>query len=140
MALELAAMRPDDYDGVVALWQQSEGVGQSPGETREWLASYLDRNPGLSRVARHERRLVGAVLCGHDGRRGYLYHLAVAPAQRGRGVGRALVEDCLSRLAALGIARATVCVFGHNEAGLAFWRRLGWRPREDLNVLQQDLS
>jgi ribosomal protein S18 acetylase RimI-like enzyme len=133
----IAEMCADDYDEVLALWQRCEGVGLSPSDSQEGVCSFLLRNPGLSLVARQDDRIVGAVLCGHDGRRGYLYHLAVAAEWRRRGLGQALVEACLTRLAAAGIPKATIVVYTHNQDGQRFWSRLGWKQRADLVVLQQ---
>ena len=134
----IVEMCGDDYDEVLALWQRCEGVGLSPSDSREGVRSFLLRNPGLSLVARQDERIVGAVLCGHDGRRGYLYHLAVDSPWRRQGLGQALVEACLSRLAAAGILKATIVVFTHNQDGQRFWSRLGWKQRADLVVLQQE--
>jgi ribosomal protein S18 acetylase RimI-like enzyme len=88
-------------------------------------------------VARHKVRIVGAVLCGHDGRRGYLHHLAVAPAHRHNGIGRALVEACLAKLGHIGIQKCNIFLFSDNEPGEAFWKHIGWNGRGDLKVLQK---
>jgi ribosomal protein S18 acetylase RimI-like enzyme len=133
-------MHCDDYDDVTALWRLASGVGVRPDETREWFLRYLARNPALSWTARVESRIVGGVLCGHDGRRGYLYHLAVAEETRRRGIGRALVSAALTSLANEGIARATIFVYADNDSGKHFWRSLGWGARQDLDVLQFDLA
>lgn len=135
----LAPLHAGEYDEVIALWRQSTGVGLRPDETRQWFVHYLARNPGLSWAARVEGRLVGAVLCGHDGRRGYLYHLAVADEARRQGIGRALVRAAVASLTAEGITRATIFVYGDNAAGKAFWHHAGWGSRVDLDVLQYDL-
>lgn len=139
-AITIEPMRIDDYDEVVVLWRATEGMGKL--ESREQLAQYLERNPGLSRVAREapSQRMVGAVLCGHDGRRGYIYHLAVALSCRRRGIGGRLVSVCLDDLAALGIERCGLQVYRSNEVGLDYWRRSGWRERSDIVVFTQDLS
>ncbi len=133
-------MHANDYDEVTALWRRSGGVGLRPDETREWFLRYLARNPGSSWTAHIDGRLAGAVLGGHDGRRGYLYHLAVADEARRRGIGRALVGAAVESLAAEGIARVTIFVYGDNAAGKDFWHRLGWGSRLDLEVLQYDLA
>lgn len=138
MAYALAPMIAADYDEVIALWQASEGVGAT--EPREELELYLARNPGFSLVARDERKLVGAVMCGHDGRRGYLYHLAVAASHRGQGIGRAIVARCHEQLRAAGIRRCTIFLFVHNEAGEKFWRQIGFRERTDLKAFAFDLD
>ncbi len=136
----LSDMQPDDYDAVFALWQQCEGVGLTPSDSRAAVHAYLARNPGLCLVARHGDQIIGAVLCGHDGRRGYLYHLAVAREHRHQGLGKAIVSECLSRLAAVGIQKATIFVYGHNDTGQHFWRRVGWKGRADLVVLQRETA
>ncbi len=138
MPFSVTKMQPDDYDAVLALWQQSEGVGLTPSDSREAVHAFLDRNPGLSLVVRHHDRVVSAVLCGHDGRRGYLYHLAVAAEYRHQGLGRLIVDACLSRLAACGIQKATIFVYRHNDIGSRFWRKVGWKDHTDLVVLQRE--
>jgi len=139
--VEIIAYHPmtiNDYDDVLALWQQCEGIWLHPhaGDGREGIARYLERNPGLSLTARVDGALAGAVLCGHDGRRGGLHHLAVATAYRGQGIGRALVERCLTALVAQGIARCNILVVAENKSGLQFWRRLGWSERGGLVSMQ----
>jgi putative acetyltransferase len=90
----ISEMTIAEYDEVLALWQATEIMGLSEADSREGVAAYLQRNDGLSLLARHSGRLVGAVLCDHDGRRAYLHHLAVARDFRHRGIGRALVAIC----------------------------------------------
>lgn len=125
----------EDYDAVRALWDRTEGVGLDASDEREPIARYLQRNSGLSLVAQAEDVIIGAVLCGHDGRRGYLSHLAVDVAWRSRGIGRALIEVSLAALNELGLLRCNLRVFTRNEAGIAFWRHIGWRDRDDLQVM-----
>lgn len=111
MTVELTEMSMGDYDEVAALWQATEGVCFGHGDGPEDIAAYLRRSEGLSFVARENGTLVGAVLCGHDGRRGYLHHLAVATGHRGRGLGEALAEKCLAALGAMSIevSRLRLC-------------------------------
>ena len=137
--MELAEFTFSDYAEVIALWQSSEGVGLSSADSPERIAAYLARNPGLSFVIRVDGELVGAVLCGHDGRRGYLHHLAVRPDQRGRGIGRALVDACMQALAREGIDKCHLFVFKENVDGLAFWRKVGWKERLDLAILSKNI-
>ena len=138
MTLEIMEMCAADYDQVVQLWQRSENLGEA--ETREEFVSFLDRNPGISTIAREGEQIVGAAFCGHDGRRGYLYHLAVAHSHRNIGVGRAVVARCLDQLDTLGIPRCSIHVYSNNEDGEVFWRRAGWRLRTDLKVMAKDLN
>ena len=116
----------DDYDKAVTLWSLAEGVEVAEGDSKEEIRSYLLRNPGLSRVAEEDGTMAGAVLCGHDGRRGLIYHLAVAPASHRKGIGKLLVRDCLTHLRATGIARALILVAGDNASAHSFWLRTGW--------------
>lgn len=124
-----------DIDAALTLWRATPGIGVNDRDTPERLRSYLERNPGCSMVALAEGRVVGSVLAGHDGRRGYLHHLAVADAQRGRGLGRALVDAARANLAALGIDVCHCFVYADNAHGRAFWRALGWSLRDDLVVM-----
>jgi N-acetylglutamate synthase len=133
-------MSAADLKHVLALWSSTEGVGLNESDTPEQLTDYIARNPGLSLVTRDEQRIVAAVLCGHDGRRGYLHHLAVAPEFRHRGLGRELVETCLRALAAQGIRRCNIFLFADNEPGAAFWTHCAWSPRLDLQILQRPTS
>jgi len=130
-------MKAGDLESVIDLWRRTEGVGLNESDTPEQLLLYLDRNPNLSLVARDGARLVGAVLCGHDGRRGYLNHLAIIPAYRGRGIGRTMVETCLASLSTLGILKCNVFLYVNNGPGEQFWRRCRWSARSDLKVLQR---
>lgn len=136
----LRAMTPADHNAVLALWQATEGIGLNESDTPEAIAAYLVRNPGFSLVAEIEGVIVGALLGGHDGRRGYLHHLAVASLHRRRGLGRALVGESLARLHAQGITKCNIFLYANNAAGRAFWLREGWAPREDLFLVQKAIS
>ncbi len=129
-------MTASDCEDVLAFWRDMPGVGLSEGDTPDELAAYLERNPGLSLVVRREGRVFAAVLCGHDGRRGYLHHLAVAADARGQGLGKLLVDRCLAKLGALGIAKCSLFVYADNEDGSRFWAKNGWYDRTDLKVMQ----
>jgi putative acetyltransferase len=105
-------------------------------DTPEAIGLFFDRNPGLSLVALDPAgTIVGTVLCGHDGRRGYLHHLVVNPAARGRGLARALVNECLANLRALGIPKCNLYLYATNESDRAFWLHEGWAVRDDLLVM-----
>ena len=130
-------MAIDDYDEVLALWNKCEGIRAS--ETRQEMARILSKNPGLSSVIRRGQQLAAAVLCCHDGRRGYLYHLGVAAEFRKLGLGRLLVQHSLARLKEAGISRCSIFLIVDNQLGDAFWRGIGWRERTDLRVLAYDL-
>lgn len=136
-AHSLRPMKAGDLPAVITLWRQTPGVGLSPDEAEPMLQRYLERNPDLSKVALGANgTIVGAILAGHDGRRGFLYHLAVAPSHRGLGLGRALAEAGVAGLRTCGVARVSIMVFATNAEGRAFWEHLGWKGRDDLRALQ----
>ena len=128
-----------DYDEVIALWQSSPGIGLSDVDRQEGIAAYLARNPGLSFVARQDDELAGAVLCGTDGRRGYLHHLAVKPQYRRQGIGETLVEHCLDGLKAQGYQKCHIFVYSGNVEGQVFWERVGWKLRTELVIMSKDI-
>ncbi len=130
-------LRIGDYSEVHALWKRTEGMGLGESDSREAIRRFLKRNPGLSMVATSGGRVVATILCGHDGRRGYLHHLAVARQFRRRGIGARLVALCLENLRAEGIPKCNLFVFASNTAGSAFWRHLGWDVRSDLRLVQR---
>lgn len=137
MNIDIYPMTIEDYAEVATLWQGVNGVGLHDHEdSSEGIAAYLSRNPGMSFVARHNGRLIGAVLCGHDGRRGSINHLAVDPEYRKQNIGRILVDRCLFELAKNGIQKCNIVVFRDNTSGLEVWKKLGWNEREDLTFMQ----
>jgi N-acetylglutamate synthase len=129
----------DDYEKVFALWEKIEGIEICEGDSRKEINDYLKRNPGLSRVAEVDGTIVGAALCGHDGRRGWIYHLAVATEHRGQGVGKQLVDDCMRQLRATGLRRAIILVAGDNPDGHQFWLNDGWEDIDGAIAMGKDL-
>ena len=132
-------MLASDYAAVAELWGQVEGVEIAEGDSAKETRGYLARNPGLSRVAFAGDQIVGAALCGHDGRRGFIYHLAVAPAFNGRGLGKKLVEECIAGLGRAGIPRAIILVAVDNDHGLSFWERQGWERLSGAVPMARDV-
>jgi len=132
----LRPMTAADHARVCELWRLCDGPVESAGS--DLFSRFLERNPGLSLVALGEdgSTVVGAAWCGHDGQRGALYHVAVAPVHRLRGVGRALVTGCLEALGAARIARCTAFVRGTNRDAMMFWRKLGWLYDNDVTTLR----
>ncbi len=130
----------DDHPAATTLWQTTAGIGLSASDTRANIAAYLKRNPGMSFVAASGEALIGAVLCGTDGRRGYLHHLAVDPGYRGRGIGRDLVAHCLDAARQAGLPKCHLFLFRANPSGRAFWEHIGWAFRSDLEVVSMDLE
>ena len=121
-------MQIEDYEEVRNLWEATDGVGlHEPSDCREQIEYYLQRNTGFSQVAILNSQIVGAVLCGHDGRRGYLSHLAVAEDLRGRGIGKRIVNPCLQGLSEF-VPGCNIRLYDDNTTGAAFWSALGWTP------------
>lgn len=127
-----------DLDAVLELWSRTEGLGLNESDTHEALQAFLRRNPGLSAVAAStDGRLIGAVLCGHDGRRGTIHHLAVSRPYRRQGVAKRLLEHCLSRLEQARIPRCNVFLYDDNEEGAKFWVHNGWEAAATWKTLQR---
>jgi N-acetylglutamate synthase len=139
VSYRISEITMEDYPEVMALWRATEGIGLSAADEPERIRAYLARNPGLSFVARAEDQVVGAVLCGHDGRRGLLHHLAVRADCRKQGIGKALMERCLAGLSAQGIDKCHLFVFKDNQAGIEFWKSQGWQERVTLVLMSKDL-
>ena len=139
--MEIRSMRIEDYDSVYALWLSCPGMGlNNVDDSREGISKYLARNPDTCFVSVEEGGIVGAILAGHDGRRGSIGHTAVSAAYRGRGIGRQLVETALNALKAQGIHKVNLVVFAKNEAGNAFWEKMGFGQRPDLIYRNRTLA
>ena len=137
MDIDIAVMSIADYEDVYGLWKGSDGIGLSAEDSKESIRIYLERNPNLSFVARCDGALAGAVLCGHDGRRGYIHHLAVDAKFRRKGVGKRLIDRCLAALGQAGIPKCHLFRFVDNAEGLMFWEDIGWSERTDLRVMSK---
>ena len=129
----------NDYDAAIELWQRVEGVEIAEGDDRESVAQFLARNPGLSRVATDGSVIVGVALCGHDGRRGHVYHLAVDPAYQGRGLGKRLLDESLADLRRTGVKRVIIMVADDNASGRQFWKRSGFEEISGAIAMGIDL-
>ena len=135
------AMTIEDYDEVRALWMSIKGFGiRSVDDSREGVEAFLKRNPGSSVVVVMDDRIVGAILCGHDGRRGCLYHVCVAEDHRMRGIGKEMVVFCMNALKKERINKVSLIAFTKNDIGNAFWKQIGWTRREDLNYYDFTLN
>jgi ribosomal protein S18 acetylase RimI-like enzyme len=126
-------MTIDDYEAVVDLMKQTPGVSFRDADSRESTIRYLQRNPGLSFVCEIDLQIVGCVMSGHDGRRGYLQHLIVLAAHRRKGIGHALVNSCLIELKGLGILKCHLDVLKTNALASAYWEKQGWQYRSDIH-------
>lgn len=140
MNTEIITFTVQLYDEVYALWQQCEGIGLSDADNRENIEVYLKRNPGMSFVAKAESDIVGSILAGHDGRRGYIHHLAVHPSYRRHGIGSKLVDCATTSLSSAGIQKAHLFIFNNNVTGRDFWETVGWISRTDIGVISKAIE
>lgn len=134
-------MTIEDYDEVYALWTKIRGFGlRSVDDSKEGIERFLRRNPTTSVVAKEDGRLVGAILCGHDGRRGCLYHVCVDENYRMQGIGKSMVVFAMEALKGEQINKVSLIAFTQNDIGNAFWKEIGWTKREDLNYYDFTLN
>lgn len=134
-------MTLNDYENVHALWMRIKGFSiRSIDDSQEGVERFLKRNPGISVVAEEDGRIVGAILCGHDGRRGCLYHVCVDPDYRLRGIGKSMVVFVMEALRKEKINKVSLIAFTKNDIGNAFWKEIGWTKREDLNYYDFTLN
>ena len=138
---DIQTMTIGDYEGVRALWMSIKGFAiRSVDDSREGVELFLKRNPTTSVVAKLDGKVVGAILCGHDGRRGCLYHVCVAEEYRMQGIGKAMVVQAMEALKAEHINKVSLIAFTSNDIGNAFWKQIGWTKREDLNYYDFTLN
>lgn len=131
--MQVRILTIDDYDAIYALWQSVPGVGlNNIDDSREGIARYLRRNPETCFVTEENDELTGCIMAGHDGRRGYIYHLTVSANHQRKGIGRMLVDAALDALQAEGITKVALVVFARNETGNDFWERIGFTTRPDI--------
>ena len=139
--MTIREMKIEDYDNVFALWKTIKGFGiRSVDDSKEGIERFLKWNPGLSVVAEEEGKIVGAILCGSDGRRGCLYHVCVHKDYRRQGIGKTMVIWCMEKLIELQINKVSLIAFTQNDIGNAFWKEIGWTKREDLNYYDFTLN
>jgi ribosomal protein S18 acetylase RimI-like enzyme len=126
-------MTADDYEGVFELWNTVPGIGLRKEEDSEpGIRRFLERNPRTCFVAEEDGTIIGVLLSGHDGRRGFIYHTAVKADYQRRGIGRRLVSAAEDALKQEGIRKTALVVFEDNEAGNRFWEAAGFSVRPDL--------
>lgn len=132
--MNIRVMTMDDYDKVHKLWMSIKGFGiRSVDDSREGIERFLRRNPTTSMTAWDGDQLIGAILCGHDGRQGSFYHVCVRKDCRRQGIGKAMVVACMEALKAEHINKVTLIAFTKNDIGNAFWNKIGWKKRDNLN-------
>ncbi len=128
-----------DYEQMITLWKSTPGIGLSDADSKRNISQFLERNPGLSFVYEIDKRIVGTVLCGHDGRRGYIYHLAVHQAFKKQGIGKGLMTQSLAKLSLKRIAKCHLFLYGDNEDAVQFYDHLGWERRSHLLIYSKNL-
>ena len=134
-------MKIEDYDQIYALWSKIKGFGiRSIDDSREGIERFLKRNPTTSVVAEEDGKIVGAILCGHDGRRGCFYHECVDEEYRMRGIGKSMVVFAMEALKEEKINKVSLIAFTKNDIGNTFWKEIGWTKREDLNYYDFTLN
>jgi len=138
--MQIRPMTIADHPSLIALLQESEGVTLREADSLEATARYLERNPNLSFVAVLEGEIIGSVMSGHDGRRGYLQHLIVRPPYRGRGIAKALVHTALNALIKIGIYKTHCFVFRSNDTAQGFWESMGWERRDQTLMYSYNAS
>lgn len=130
----IRVMTMDDYDAVYALWTRIHGFGlRSIDDSREGIERFLKRNPSTSIVASENGKIIGSILCGHDGRRGCFYHVCVDEEYRRHGIGKKMVVMAMEALKKEQISKVSLIAFTENDIGNAFWNTIGWTKRQDLN-------
>ena len=131
--MEIRLLMLEDYDKVYQLWTSTKGMGmRSLDDSVDGIGKFLKRNPTTNFIAQVEDKIVGVILCGHDGRRGYIYHTAVNSDYRGNGIGKKLVNTVIEALRKEKINKVALVVFDSNDLGNAFWQSLGFDKRNDL--------
>ena len=139
MSFVIRTMSIEDYEQAYTLWEKTEGIGLSDADKKENIRMYLDRNPGLSFVALSKDKIIGTVLCGYDGRRGFIHHLAVDMDRQRQGIGEKLVKKCLETLKQKNIQKCHIFVYRDNVSGKDFWKHIGWKLRNNLDILSFDI-
>ena len=134
-------MTEEDYDAVHDLWMQIHGFGiRSIDDSREGVTRFLRRNPTTSIVAEADGKIVGSILCGHDGRRGCFYHVCVQEMYRNHGIGKTMATAAMRALQKEHINKVTLVAFTSNTIGNQFWNEEGWDLRDDLNYYDFTLN
>lgn len=131
--MQIRMMESGDYPEIYALWLACAGIGLNDADDSEaGFLKFLRRNPDTCFAAVENGKIVGCILVGTDGRRAYMYHMAVHPDHRRCGIGSALVQTAMAALEKVGIHKAALVVFSHNKEGNHFWEKMGFTVREDL--------
>ena len=127
------------FQKIEKFWEETDGIKLTIGDTESELDKYLKRNKGMSFICMNGDDLIGTILCGHDGRRGFIYHLAVCKNFRKENIATTLIEMSLGQLRSAGIKRCMIMADEVNESGKSFWLKMNWRKRDDLKMFSIDL-
>ena len=133
-------MKAEDYEEVYAMWQITTKRALSKADSKEGILKYLARNPGMSQVAVIDGKIVGTVLAGHDGRRGFIHHMAVMPRYRRHGIGHKLAQTAIDKIQAEGIDKTHIFCYQNNETGQSFWKNFGFKRRNDVFVYSYETN
>jgi ribosomal protein S18 acetylase RimI-like enzyme len=139
LTVEFRVMHKNDYPEALSLWRSLPGLGLSGADEESQIHKFLDENPNTCFVAVNNKKVVGTVLGGNDGRRGYIYHLAVDLNYQRSGIGKSLVERCLDSLRSAGLQKCHIFVIRDNAEGIRFWENAGWTQRDDILVMSMNL-
>lgn len=139
--MNIRIMKIDDYEQVHQLWMNTAGMGmRSLDDSYEGISKFLLRNPNTNFVVETDHQVIGVVLCGHDGRRGYIYHLAVSDQYRRKGIGRLLIDHVMDALRKEGINKVALLVIDSNDLGNSFWESVGFTKRDDVVYRNKSLN
>jgi N-acetylglutamate synthase len=137
---DIIVMTIDHYEEVYQLWKAIKGIGLSKADSKENIIKFLKRNEDLSFIAIIDNKIIGAILGSHDGRRGYMHHLAVDLNYRYNGIGKSLANACLEKFKEIGLEKSHIFVFKDNEPAIKFWDRLGYKLRDDISIMSWNIK
>lgn len=139
MNFRIFPMKISHYEQALALWKSLPGLGLSRADEKNEIQIFLTINPSTCFVAKKEKRVIGTILGGSDGRRGYIYHLAVESNEQHKGIGKELVWTCLNAFKEIGIQKCHIFVISDNDEGIEFWKNVGWELRGDILIMSKEI-
>ena len=140
MDYSICPMDSTHYEQALELWQSLPGLGLSGADEKDHIKGFLRKNPTTCLIAQKENRVIGTILGGSDGRRGYIYHLAVKASEQNKGIGKKLMDTCLVGFKDNGIQKCHIFVISDNEEGIAFWKNVDWQLRGDILIMSKDIK
>lgn len=139
--MQIRLMTINDYEDVYKTWLSCKGMGlNSLDDSKDGIEKFLKRNPETCFVAIEENKIIGSIMVGNDGRRGYIYHTAVSTNQQRKGIGKKLVETAINALEKQGINKVALVVFEKNTTGNEFWKGIGFVERNDLVYRNKNIN